>query len=173
MTPVAPPPLRPVVDADGPGLAALIAACFAEYDGCLFEPTEFPELDAIARHVAAADGRMWVAEAEGALVASLGARPAGADAVELLKVYVARPWRGTGLADALLAAAAEFARARDARRLELWSDTRFTRAHAFYVKNGFVRTGETRFLDDVSRSWEARFVRAPVTAPSERGSRRG
>jgi putative acetyltransferase len=64
-----------------------------------------------------------------------------------------------------------FAHARDARRLELWSDTRFTRAHAFYAKAGFARTGETRFLDDVSRSWEARFVQAPVTAPSERSSR--
>jgi putative acetyltransferase len=159
MTPLDPPPPRPAVDADGRGLAELIAACFAEYDGCVFDWGEFPELAAIAQHFAAADGRIWVAEAAGEIVASLGVRPAAADGVELLKVYVARPWRGSGLAATLLDAALAFARDRDAKRLELWSDTRFTRAHAFYAKHGFLRTGEQRCLGDLSDSWEDRFVR--------------
>ena len=159
MTPLDLPPLRPAVDADGDRLARLIAACFAEYDGCVFDRGEFPELDAIARHFATAGGRMWVAEAAGALVASLGVRPAPAAGVELLKVYVARPWRGSGLAASLLDTALAFARDRGASRFELWSDTRFTRAHAFYEKHGFRRTGERRFLADLSDSWEDRFVR--------------
>jgi putative acetyltransferase len=159
MTSVAPPPLRPATDADGPALAALIAACFAEYDGCVFDRREFPELAAIADHFARADGRLWVADGGGAIVGSLGARPRDGDGVELLKVYVARPWRGGGLAAALLDAALAFARARGAARLELWSDTRFTRAHAFYEKHGFAPTGERRFLADLSDTWEYRFVR--------------
>jgi putative acetyltransferase len=154
-----PPPLRAAVDADGAGLAALIAACFAEYPGCIFDWREFPELAAIAQHFAAADGRLWVAEADGAIVASLGARPVDGAGIELLKVYVARTWRGSGLATTLLDAAIGFARDRAARRVELWSDTRFTRAHAFYEKHGFRGTGERRFLADLSDSWEARFVR--------------
>ncbi|MFP4127359.1 MAG: GNAT family N-acetyltransferase [Alphaproteobacteria bacterium] len=159
------PQLRPAVDADGPRLAQLIAACFAEYDGCVFDRREFPELAAIARHFAAAGGHIWVAEAAGALVASLGVRPAPGDGVELLKVYVARPWRGSGLAPTLLDAALAFARDRGATRLELWSDTRFTRAHAFYEKHGFRPTGERRFLADLSDSWERRFVRELVDGP--------
>jgi putative acetyltransferase len=169
MTPLVPPLLRPAVDADGAGLGRLIADCFADYEGCVFERSEFPELDAIAEHFARADGRLWVAEADGAIVASLGARPATDDGVELLKVYVARPWRGTGLAARLLDAAMGFARERRARRLELWSDTRFTRAHAFYAKHGFRRTGEQRFLGDLSDSWEDRFVRSPIVAGARRG----
>ncbi len=153
------PPLRPAVDDDGSRLAELVAACFADYDGCVFDWSEFPELAAIARHFATAGGRIWVAEAAGEIVASLGVRPAPADGVELLKVYVARPWRGSGLAATLLDAALAFARERHAARLELWSDTRFTRAHAFYAKHGFVRTGEQRFLADLSDTWEDRFVR--------------
>lgn len=161
------PPLRAARDADGAGLAALIAACFSEYDGCAFDPREFPELDAVAAHFAHVGGRLWLAEAAGAVVGSLGARPAG-DGVELVKVYVARPWRGAGLAHALLAAGLDFARARAARRVELWSDTRFARAHAFYLKHGFERTGERRFLGDVSASWEERFVRGSPLPPPAR-----
>lgn len=154
-----PPQPRPAVDADGDGLAALIEACFAEYDGCVFDRVrEFPELDAVATHFAATGGRLWVADAGGAVVGSLGARPAGG-AVELAKVYVARAHRGTGLAAALLATAVAFARRRGAERLELWSDTRFRRAHVFYAKHGFRRTGERRFLADLSATFEDRFVR--------------
>jgi putative acetyltransferase len=168
MTRNALPPLRPAVDADGARLADLIATCFSDYDGCVFDRSEFPELAAIAQHFTAAAGRIWVAEAAGALVGSLGVRPAGEDGVELLKVYVARPWRGSGLATALLETALAFAGARDARHIELWSDTRFARAHAFYAKHGFQRTGEQRFLADLSASWEARFVRGlrGVTPPT-------
>ena len=167
MTPTSPPPLRAARDADGAGLAALIAACFSEYDGCAFDPREFPELDAVAAHFAHVGGRLWLAEAAGAVVGSLGARPAG-DGVELVKVYVARPWRGSGLADALLVAGLNFARARAAPQVELWSDTRFARAHVFYLKHGFERTGERRFLADASASWEERFVRACPLPPRTR-----
>ncbi len=160
MIPPAPPPRpRPAVDADGDGLARLIAGCFAEYAGCVFDRArEFPELDAVATHFEAAGGRLWVADADGAIVGSLGARPRG-ESVELVKVYVARARRGTGLAAALLEAALGFARDRGARRLELWSDTRFRRAHVFYAKHGFARTGERRFLADLSDTFEDRFVR--------------
>jgi putative acetyltransferase len=153
-------PLRPAVDTDGDALGRLIAACFSEYPGCVFDrPREFPELDAIATHFAAAGGRLWVAEEDGRIVGSLGVRPSPAG-VELLKVYVARHRRGTGLARDLLAAAIVFGRERAAAALELWSDTRFTRAHAFYAKHGFERTGERRVLADLSATCEDRFRRA-------------
>ena len=44
-----------------------------------------------------------------------------------------------------------------ADRLELWSDTRFERAHAFYEKQGFVRAGPLRPLGDKSGSIEFGF----------------
>jgi putative acetyltransferase len=152
--------IRPARDEDGDGLADLIAACFREYPGCLFDRAlEFPELYAIASHFAARAGAIWVAELGTRIVGSLAVRPAGEGAVELLKVYVAEEVRGTGLALRLLAEAERFAAAVGVRRIELWSDTRFTRAHRFYEKHGFVRTGERRFLADISDSYEDRFVR--------------
>lgn len=153
--------LREADDGDGDALAALIAGCFAEYDGCVFDRAcEFPELDAIATHFRAAGGCMWVVEADLAVVGCLGVRPLRSDAIELLKVYVDGRCRGTGIAQELLAEAEAFARRLGASQLELWSDTRFLRGHRFYEKQGFERTGEKRFLNDLSDSWEYRFVRS-------------
>jgi putative acetyltransferase len=44
-----------------------------------------------------------------------------------------------------------------ARRIFLWSDTRFTTAHRLYRRVGYVQTGQQRDLDDISRSVEYRF----------------
>ncbi len=152
--------VRVACDADGDALGHLIAGCFAEHPSCVFDRArELPELDAIATHFTELGGVIWVAEARDELVGSLGLRPAGPATVELLKVYVATPWRGRGLAQALLARGLAEARARRARRVVLWSDTRFTRGHAFYAKAGFERTGQTRFLADLSDTWEYRLVR--------------
>jgi putative acetyltransferase len=156
----APIDIRPATDADGDELAALIRDCFAEYPGCVFaRAEEMPELDAIASHFAAAGGCIWVAENGARIVGSLGVKPRADRVAELVKVYVAQECRGSGLAQRLLARGLAFAADDGAERVELWSDTRFTRGHGFYAKEGFTATGETRFLADLSDTWEYRFVR--------------
>jgi putative acetyltransferase len=158
------PSLRPVRDADGPAVAALIEACFAEYPGCLFSWDEFPELRAPASWAEGRGTRMWVAEDEaGAVVGCLCATPDGAD-LELHKFYVARQWRGAGLAMRLFAQIAALAGESRAERIVLWTDTRFVRAHRFYEKLGFARGHETRLLHDISDSEEF-FYALPMQAP--------
>jgi len=78
---------------------------------------------------------------------------------ELSRLYVAPPHRGTGLAADLLSRAERHAVAGGADRLVLWTDARFIRAHRFYEKHGWCRTGETRALADLSRTVEYRFVK--------------
>ncbi|MDF2995148.1 MAG: GCN5-related N-acetyltransferase [Xanthobacteraceae bacterium] len=148
--------IRPATDADGDGLAALIAGCFAEYDGCLFDrAAEFPELDAIATHFRDRNGIMWVAEHEGRIVGSVACAPTEeAGTVELFKLYVAREMRGRGLAGTLLRHVLGFARERGATAVRLFTDTRFLDAHRFYERNGFERLGEARPLHDISNSYE-------------------
>jgi putative acetyltransferase len=157
--------LRPATDTDGPAVGALIAACFAEYPGCLFEPAEFPELAALAGWIAGRGGRMWVLDgANGTVDGCICAPLRGGAEVELHKFYLASHRRGSGLADALLGEVERFARALGASRIILWSDTRFTRAHAFYRRNGFTRHWDMRALDDVSDTFEVFFSR-PVPHP--------
>lgn len=154
--------LRPATDADGPALAALIAATFAEYPGCLFIDDEFPELATPASHYAARGGRLIVAEMDGRIVGSLAAVMTEVQGTgELFKVYAAADHRDSGLAQRLYAEGEDFLRRNGAREIVLWSDTRFKRGHRFYEKLGFVREPVERYLADASASWEF-FFRKPL-----------
>lgn len=165
-----PPSIRAARDDDGPALAALIASCFSEYPGCLFEITEFPELQAPASHFAAKGGRFWVAtDQSGEIVGSIAATPKGnGGVIELTKMYVARAYRGTGLAQMLFGQLEAFASSRKAGEIMLWSDVLFTRAHAFYRRLGFEQQKETRELRDVSNTREYQFrLRRPIAEPGD------
>lgn len=147
--------IRAVDDRDGEAVAALIAACFAEYPGCLFSWEEFPELRAPARWARERGTRMWVVDgAGGAIDGCICATPDGRGAVELHKFYLAAQLRGSGLAQKLTAKVFGHARETGATALFLWTDTRFARAHRFYEKLGFIRQPETRLLGDISETTE-------------------
>ncbi len=154
--PLVPSPIRLATNEDGMKLAALIAGCFSEYEGCLYEPSEFPELLRPADHYDALSARLWCVDGPGAtLVGSISARPwPERGCVEIGKMYVAMSQRGNGLAQRLMQEALAFARGTNAREMMLWTDTRFTRAHAFYEKLGFVRQMGERASGDVSFTWE-------------------
>jgi GNAT superfamily N-acetyltransferase len=147
-------PIRPGRDTDGPALIDLIAACWAPYPGCVMDVDgEMPELHALATYYANQGGALWVAEARGAIIGMIATRPAE-DGWEICRVYVAPQAHGNGLAHDLLDTAESHAIAGGAKRLFLWSDTRFDRAHRFYEKRSYVREGGVRALRDKSHSLE-------------------
>jgi putative acetyltransferase len=158
--------LRPVTNADGEGVAALIKACFGEYPGCRFTWDEFPELRAPATWAASRGTRMWVIDREpGIIDGCICATPDGAGAVELHKFYLASDLRGSGLANVLAAKVFACASETGARHIHLWTDTRFSRAHRFYEKLGFVRQPGTRLLHDISDTVEFLYIFNLSTAP--------
>ncbi len=148
------PSLRPGRDADGDAMRALIGACWSEHPGCVMDPDETAYLRVPASYYEGQGGRLLVAEDEGALVATIAWVPAADHALELKGLYVAPAHRGTGLAQAMLDAIEAMARAQAASHLLLWTDTRFTRAHRFYERRGFVAAGAIRTLGDRSSSLE-------------------
>ncbi|WP_181705947.1 GNAT family N-acetyltransferase [Chthonobacter rhizosphaerae] len=155
-------PIRDAVDGDGPQIAALIAAVFSEYPGCPFVPDEFPELRAPASHYRRKGGGLWVMTGpEGEVVGSVAlSRVDGGPAFEINKVYLASGLRGGGHAHRLMETAEAAALAGGGTELRLWTDTRFTRGHAFYEKLGFRRLPVVRYLADATRAWEFAYVRA-------------
>jgi len=166
--------IRDARDGDADGIIALIGAVYAEYPGCVLDvDREEPELRAIAAAYAAPDARFWVAEADGPggrrVVACVGMRARG-DVVDLKKLYMDASLRGSGLADQLHGLVLDEARRRGARAVELWSDTRFERAHRFYEKRGYVRGAATRDLHDVSATTEYffRLTLERATIPKEK-----
>jgi putative acetyltransferase len=176
--PASGPAIRPVRDSDGEAVAALIMACFSEYSGCLFSWDEFPELRAPARWAAARGTRMHVAEDKaGAIVGCICATPAVLELAdeaapmaprrftELHKFYVASAHRGMGLAQRLAGLVLDAAREAGSEGVMLWTDSRFTRAHAFYARLGFVRQPATRRLHDISDTTEHLWVLTPCARP--------
>ncbi|MDQ0349786.1 GNAT family N-acetyltransferase [Ancylobacter vacuolatus] len=165
--------IRPASDADGDAIAALIAAAFAEYEGCVFDrAAEFPELDAIASHFAGRGGTIWVAEDSDGVIGSMALAPtsdpdAPPGGLEIFKVYVAQAARRRGIARALFATALNAARAAGAPEIRLWTDTRFADAHRFYERCGFTREGPARECHDLSATWEYSY-RLPLGAAGPR-----
>ncbi|MCO4053589.1 MAG: GNAT family N-acetyltransferase [Bosea sp.] len=187
--------IRPVRDGDGEAVASLIMACFAEYPGCQFSWDEFPELREPARWASARGTRMHVAEdGAGAIIGCIcatpallapallapallapheaGAAPADAAApmavgrfTELHKFYVASAHRGRGLAQRLAGLVLDAAREAGSDGVMLWTDSRFTRAHSFYARLGFVRQPPTRRLHDISDTTEHLWLLAPARRP--------
>jgi putative acetyltransferase len=144
--------IRPARDADSAGVIALVARVYAEYPGCVLDVDgEEPGLKAPASSF----DRFWVVEEGGAVGGCVGC--ALGETAELKKLYLDAALRGRGLGKELIALVEETARAHGARRIELWSDTRFATAHGVYARCGYRRTGRTRQLHDLSNTTEYHF----------------
>lgn len=151
--------LRLAVDADGPAIAKLVSACWAEYPGCVMAWSENRDLEAIATHFARAGGVFWVAEADGAIIGTIGTKPRHGGCWELCRLYVDASKRGGGIAAMLVELVEAHVRKAGGTELELWSDTRFSLAHRFYRHKGFTLSPACRPLFDLSNSWEFQGVK--------------
>lgn len=153
--------VRDVADGDADALIALIGDAYAEYPGCVLDLDDLDaDLLAPATAIDEAGGRWWVLEDAGQVVGSIAAGPrAGDGSMELKRLYVADTHRRRGLAARLVAEVERHAREVDARSVVLWTDSRFLPAHRFYASLGYVATGATRQLHDLSNTTELEFVR--------------
>ena len=124
------PTLRPAVDADAEGIILLIAASYAEWPPNVLDVDgEEPDL----RRPGSAFEAFWVLEAvDGEIVGCVAAATPAQGTTELKKCYVSSALRGGGWGRRLVETVEAHARARGSRAVELWSDTRFTLAHAVY-----------------------------------------
>lgn len=152
--------VRDALDGDWWAVVALVAACWAEYPGCVMDAHgECPDLLAPATTYRDAGGEFWVVVDEcTTVVAVAGWKPLVSGAVELERLYVDPRWRRHGVASVLAGMVEGVASDRAAPAVELWSDTRFTAAHRFYERRGYVRGRPDRSLGDLSRTVEHHFV---------------
>ena len=154
--------IRPAREDDAQDLFGLLALCFAEFPGCYVDPHEdLADLRAPGSAFAANGGAFWVVEDRRGRVSACVAvdfpEPALA---ELHRLYVRPDSRGRGLGARLVRLVEEHARARLARRVAFWSDTRFRDAHRLYARLGYDLLPGTRDLGDISGSVEHRFEKA-------------
>ena len=124
------------------------------------------------RELLAADVRTLVAVNEGKLVAFAQIREEGvpgfvttAAPVELWRFYVDRPWHGQGVAQRLMRAVLDQARAMGAGSVWLGVWEHNPRALAFYRKFGFVAVGVHEFLLRQDRQNDVVMVLTPLSGP--------
>lgn len=163
------PALRPGRDDDAADIIRIISDCWSEYPGCVVDINgEVPELRALASYCERRGGAVWVAEADGKVIGLVCTYPLDGGAWEVGRMYVTAAHRGGGAAQTLLACAEAHARTHGAVRMKLWSDTRFDRAHRFYEKHSFVRSGPIRALNDKSNSIEFAYAKPVAGVVVER-----
>ena len=149
--------ITPLIAVDVPRLHALIEVCYAAC-GMTFSLDDPAEAH-LADPVAYFNGNIWcVGPLPGhpgpELTASAALHIApDASSAEIKSVYVHPGARRQGLGRRMTEYAIAHARAQRVPVITLWSDTRFTAAHALYENMGFVRTGE-RTCDDFNNSRE-------------------
>jgi len=154
--------LRSVKDSDRDGLIALIGGIFSEYEGVYLEPDDLDsDLQAYASYMDSIGGEGFVVDGDnGDLLACVSYAPLEGSRFQLKRIYLSQGLRGSGMGLKLLHFAEDKARARGATEMELWSDTRFTRAHRFYEREGYVKQAYTRDLNDSSNTTEYCFIKA-------------
>jgi len=153
-------PIRPGNDSDAEGFIAVTWACWSQYPGIRMDvDAEMPEYRALASYYSKHGGALWAAEDDGQIAGMIATRALPDGVWEICRVYVLPTLHGSGLGHRLLDLAEAHAVSAGATRLVLWSDTRFDRAHRFYEKRSYVRSGPVRVLADLSHSLEYGFAK--------------
>jgi putative acetyltransferase len=147
--------IRQVRRSDSQTLIALIDSVYREYGDKICLEKFDADLLCVPDVYHEQGGEMVVAELDNGPIAGVhAALPINKQlgVFTFRRLYVLPKYRGTtGIGHALMQWAIDYSKKADASRIEFWSDTRFQRAHRFFEKFGFSRTGEIRHCDD---SWE-------------------
>ncbi len=144
--------LRTATAADQSGIAALIDAVFREYDDQIWLSGCDSDLTDLEHHYFQPGGHFWVLADQGRIVGSHAALPTETPGVcTFRRLYLAAELRGTGWGERLMQHNLEWARQHGYRRIEFWSDRRFSRAHQFFERLGFQRGDSIR---DVLDGWQ-------------------
>ena len=142
---------------DSPAAVRIIKSIYDAYN-FLMDFEEFDrDLADIEGYYRDSGGEFWVAESGGIIEGVIGVVPREGETCELKRLYVSMSHWGKGLGGTLIATVITGAEDHGYRRIILWSDVLFERAHNLYLKHGFRATGETRAIDPVNPTSVERF----------------
>jgi putative acetyltransferase len=155
--------LRPATSQDSDAIAALIADIYQENGEELCPEGGDADLLDIEASYAGRGGAAVVLLDGGKVAGCHATLPIDPDAglITFRRLYLRRDLRGGSAGRELMQWALDWARDRGYRNVQFWSDTRFTRAHRFFERFGFRKTGRIRDMDDGSMPYsEFEFVLA-------------
>ncbi len=143
--------ITPASNDDLDHIIRLIDDCYQEYgDRVVLNGDDKDLLDIEANYKQQGGEFIVVRDPDGVLVGTHAVSPISSQdkLCTFRRLYLASELRGSGLGQALMLWAIQWAREAGYQRVEFWSDTRFTRAHRFFENLGFQTAHETRDMDD-------------------------
>jgi putative acetyltransferase len=158
--------LRPARPEDQEAIMALIDSVYGEYGDRLCPERGDHDLLDIDGHYVRAGGAFIVLDEMGHIRGTHATLPDAARPCVciLRRLYLEAALRGGPWGARLMQWAVDWAGAHGMRRLEFWSDTRFTRAHAFFARFGFQRDGRRRVMHDGWMPYEEYFFSRDLSA---------
>lgn len=151
------PKIRLASTDDGPSVVELVRQVLAEYGEtiCLADGGAEADLQTIdASYFGVTrfgrSGAFWVLATGRRVIGTHAALPCSADpdVCVFKRLYLDSAYRGTESGQQLMQVTIDWAIEQRFKRIEFWSDVRFSRAHRFFTKFGFERTGKTRTMSD-------------------------
>ncbi len=132
--------VRPFQQGDLEGVFSVILPIQQEEYGIAITAQDQPDLNAIDSFYRPGAGEFWVAEHDSQVVGTIALKDIGNSEAALRKMFVAAPYRGSGIGTAskLLSALLAHAGENGIRRIYLGTTDKFLGAHRFYEKNGFT-----------------------------------
>lgn len=160
--------IRPANPHDVDALVALIDGVYREYGDVIYLDGADADLLDIEGCYRACGGEFVVLEDQGQVIGSHAVlRLAGRDGVcTFRRLYTKAHIRGTGAGGLLMRWALDWASRRGLARVEFWSDTRFQRAHRFFARMGFVKTGAVREMNDGAMPYREYFFTRELSEPA-------
>ena len=141
--------IRIATSEDEPGVIDLVDRVYREYGEKMCLEGADGDLQALNEHYFERGGCFWVLVIDATVCGSHGARPSQEASVCVFRrLYLEKSLRGTHWGHELMNVAIDWAKQKGYRKIEFWSDDRFSRAHAFFAKFGFKPDGRTRTMYD-------------------------
>lgn len=164
--------LRPFQPNDRAGVIALIDAVYREYGDEICLAKADGDLLEIEDRYLQRGGAFVVLDDAGAIRGSHAVAPLEAAGVcTFRRLYLDFPLRGGVWGKRLMQWAVDWAAAAGFRRVEFWSDTRFTRAHRFFERHGFQRDGRIRDMDDGAAPYREYFFSRDLAGSGDQPAR--
>jgi len=150
--------LRPFEESDVSQVIALIDGVYREHGDVICLDQADSDLLSVGARYTARGGAFIVLDDRGTVRGTHAVLPLEEPGVcTFRRLYLARELRGGGWGRRLMQWAMDWAIEAGFQRIELWSDTRFTRAHRFFERSGFRRDGRVRQMDDGAAAYEEYF----------------
>lgn len=159
--------LRPATARDTDGLVELIDGVYREYGDVIYLAGADADLLDIDAYYRASGGEFVVLDDGGQVVASHAVLPFAdrPGVCTFRRLYMRPELRGGGWGERLMRWAINWAREQGLSRVEFWSDVRFERAHRFFARLGFEKTGAVREMTDGAEPYREYFFTRELAAP--------